>query len=190
MLIGIEGDIGSGKTIYAVRCALIDSQIRKIIANFNLIDIPYETFNIKEFLSNEYNEKLFNASVFIDEITLYMDCRLSSSKQNLLMGYLVLQSRKRGLDIYYTTQDLNLVDYNRLVRYTNLIVYAEPIYIKDKENKTIEVEDYRNYTIIDLRKRRENITQFNMRIEPYFKYYDTNQIIEPMVKWNKNEKTK
>lgn len=167
---------------------MIDSKERKIIANFNLINIPYEPFNIEEFLSNEYNDKLHNASVFIDEITLYMDCRLSGSKQNLLMGYLVLQSRKRGLDIYYTTQDLNLVDYNRLVRYTNLIVYAEPIYIRNKENKTVEVEDYRNYTIMDLRKHNNNITQFNMCIEPYFKYYDTNQIIEPMLKWDKNKK--
>lgn len=170
-----------------VRCALIDSKYRNIITNLNLKNISYEPFKIDEFLSNDYNEKLNNASVFLDEITLYMDCRLSGSKQNLLMGYLVLQSRKRGIDIYYTTQDLDLVDYKRLVKYTNLIVYAQPIYIKNLDGKTEELESHRNYTIVDMRKKHDNITQFNMKIEPYFKYYDTNQIIEPLVTWGKKK---
>lgn len=186
MLIGIEGNIGSGKTLYAVRCALIDSKSdKKIITNLKLTGIPYEDFIIENFLNNEYNETLRNCTLILDEITVYMDCRLGSSKQNLLMGYLVLQSRKRGIDIYYTTQDLNLVDYNRLVKYTNIVVYAQEIYQKNKDDKTKSVDDYRNYTIVDLRKKRENITQFNLKISPYYKYYDTDQIIEPMVKMKK-----
>lgn len=184
---GIEGAIGSGKTVFAVRSAFKDSQNGiKIITNLKLSGIPYEPFDIDQFLNNEASEKLRNATVILDEITVYMDCRLGSSKQNLLMGYLVLQSRKRGLTIIYTTQDLDLVDYKRLVKYTNIVVYAQPIYTKNLEGRTEEMENYRNYTIIDMRKRHDNITQLNMKISPYFKYYDTDQIIEPLVKMKAN----
>jgi hypothetical protein len=185
MLIGIEGNVGSGKTIYGVRCVKKDSDNgRKIVSNTPLIDIPFTTFNIDEFLDNKYNELLKNATVFIDEITVYMDCRLGSSKQNLLMGYLVLQSRKRGIDIYYTTQDLDLVDYKRLVKYTNIIVYAQEIFTKNLEGRSETIDNYRNYTVIDMRRKKDNITQFNMKITPYYKYYDTDYIITPMVKMN------
>lgn len=191
MLIGIEGNIGSGKTLYAVRCAKRDSDRGiKIVTNLNLIGIPYETFDINQFLDNKYSESLKNATVILDEITVYMDCRLGSSKQNLLMGYLVLQSRKRGLNIIYTTQDLDLVDYKRLVKYTNIVVYAQPIYTKDIEGKVVEQENYRNYTLVDLRKKKDNITQFNMKISPYYKYYDTDQIIEPLVKLTNKKEVK
>jgi predicted AAA+ superfamily ATPase len=111
MLIGIEGNVGSGKTILLVKYLKNDaSNSRKIFANLKLSEIPYEEFNIDDFLNNRNNDRLNNATIGLDEITMYMDCRTGSAKQNLLMGYLVLQSRKRGIDIYYTTQDLDLVD--------------------------------------------------------------------------------
>jgi len=187
MLIGIEGNIGSGKTVYAIRCLKIDyANNRKIISNTPLFNIEYEDFNIEKFMSNDdiYRKSLNNATILLDEITVYMDCRLSGSKQNLLMGYLVLQSRKRNLDIYYTTQNLDLVDYKRLVKYTNIIVYAQEIYVKNPDGKTESLENWRNYTIIDMRKYRDNVTQFNMKISPYFKFYDTDFIIEPLIKSN------
>lgn len=192
MLIGIEGDIGSGKTVYAVRCAKIDNDNdKKIFTNLILSDIDYENFDINEFLSNDnnYRDKIKNATVILDEITVYMDCRLSGSKQNLLMGYLVLQSRKRNINIYYTTQSLDLVDFKRLVKYTNIIVYAQEIYIRNNNNEIESLKNYRNYTIADMRKHRDNITQIKMKISPYYKYYDTDQIIEPLVKINAKPKT-
>lgn len=186
MLIGIEGNVGSGKTVLLVKYLKQDNNNnRDIFTNLNLTGIPFKEFNIDDFLNNRNNDQLFNATIGIDEITMYMDCRCGSSKQNLLMGYLVLQSRKRGIDIYYTTQDLDLVDYKRLVKYTNIVVYCQEIYVKNPDGKIESLEDWRNYTIVDLRKNRDNITQFNMNIKPYYNYYDTNQIIEPLIKWNK-----
>ena len=188
MLIGIEGNVGSGKTVYMVRCLKHDSDNgRKIFTNLKLKNIPHETFDIDKFLSDEHSAELFNATIGLDEITVYMDCRLGMSKQNLLMGYLVLQSRKRNLDIYFTTQDLDLVDYKRLVKYTNILLYCQEIYVKNADGQTESLDDYRHYTIIDLRKRSDNITEFQMNIKPYYKYYDTNQIIEPLVKWKKEK---
>ena len=95
------------------------------------------------------------------------------------MGYLVLQSRKRDIDIYYTTQSLDLVDYKRLVKYTNYIVSCD----KFEDEK---LENYRKYQFFDVY--HETFTEKAMDITPYYKYYDTNQIIEPMVKWKKEKK--
>jgi hypothetical protein len=182
MLIAIVGNVGSGKTILEVRYAKQDANNgRKIITNLNLVGIPYETFDIEKFLSNDYNESLKDASVFLDELTMYMDCRLGSSKQNLLMGYLVLQSRKRGIDIYATMQSLDLVDYKRFVKYVNMIVLCQKMYVTDNKGVTTELETHRQYTIIEMDKYRDNVTNFTMDIRPYFKYYDTNQIISPVM---------
>ena len=191
MLIGIEGNLGSGKTVLAVKYTKTDFDNGiNIISNTPLFHIDYEEFKIEEFLSNkdEYRQKLKNSTILLDEITVYMDCRLSHSKQNILMGYLVLQSRKRSVNIYYTTQDFDLVDYRRLMKYTNILVYCQEVYTKNPDGVTESLKNWRNYSIIDLRKKRNNITEFNMDISQYFKYYDTDYIIEPIITWGKKEK--
>lgn len=173
------GNIGSGKTLYLVRCLKQDADNgRNIYTNLKLNGIKHKDFDIDEFLSGKSNKNLFNATVGLDEITVMMDCRLGSSKQNLLMGYLVLQSRKRNIDIYYTTQSLDLVDYKRLVKYTSYIVFAEKF---PNDN----IEDHRIYSFFDNYK--ETFKQKYMDIRPYYKYYDTNQIIEPLIKWKKKK---
>lgn len=110
-----------------------------------------------------------------------MDCRLPRTKHGLLMGYMVLQSRKRHVDIYYTTQDFDLVDYKRLVKYTSVIVYCQKVFVKNRFGEFEEVENWRNFTIIDLRKKNDNVVSFNLNIEPFYKYYDTDYIIEPIL---------
>lgn len=192
MLIGIEGFLGDGKTVYMARCLKKDFEIgRDIYTNLHLKDIPYKFFDIDEFLNNDNNDKLRNATIGLDEITTIMDCRLSGSKSNIAFGYLVLQSRKRNVDIYYTTQSLDLVDYKRLIKYTTIFVIAQRMYEKIVyENGKVElkeVEDWRNYTIIDERKRKENVVRFNLKISDYYDIYDTDEIIKPPRIINKNK---
>ena len=163
-----------------VRCLKHDADNgRKIYTNLTLKGIKHKEFNVDDFLTGESNKELFNATIGIDEITVMMDCRLGSSKQNLLMGYLVLQSRKRNIDIYYTTQSLDLVDYKRLVKYTSYIVFATKFPNGDHE-------DHRIYSFFDVYN--EKMKEKYMAIKPYYKYYNTNQIIEPLVKWKKKAK--
>jgi hypothetical protein len=120
-----------------------------------------------------------------------MDCRRSSKKENIALSYLILQSRKRNLDIYYTTQNMDFCDL-RLIQYTSIFVIAQRCYKQVIDNygntKLEELEKIRNYTIIDSRMRKDNITRINMNIEPFFKHYDTNQIIEPLFRTNKDVK--
>lgn len=192
MLIGIEGGLGSGKTVLKVSYLKKDSDKgKRIVCNMPLFGIEYEEFDVNRFLKNdrEYNNSLRNSTIGIDEITVYMDCRVGSSKSNLLMGYLVLQSRKRGIDIYYTTQSFDLVDFNRLVRYTNIFIMCEEIFVRNKYGKIESLDDYRRYTIVDARRKKETITEKIMYIKPYYKYYDTDYIIEPLIRV-KNETKK
>lgn len=188
MIVGIEGFMGDGKTIYMVRNALIDwLNFRKIYANFKLEDIDYSPLIVSDFLNTSTAAKYKNASLFIDEITLFMDCRRSSRKENVAISTLLRQSRKRSICIYYSAQSLDELDL-RLIRYTSIFVIAERVYREDKDGKMKELEDYRQYTIIDGRQRRENRTTILLNIRPYFKYYNTDEIIESIYE-TKQKKT-
>lgn len=188
--------MGDGKTIFAVRCLLKDYLSgRKIYSNINLYGIEYEILKIEDFLNIEDSEKYKNATLFIDEITLFMDCRRSSRKENIAISTLLRQSRKRDLSIIYTCQNLDETDL-RLVRYTSIFVIAQRCYkeITDKEgNITLqEIKNYRSYTVIDDRKRKDNVYRFNMNISKYYDYYDTNEIIQSIYESKKtvDKKTK
>jgi len=161
-----------------VRCLLKDYlNGRKIYANFKLNNIKYEKLNIQDFLDSTNSEKFHNCTIGIDEITLFMDCRRSSRKENIAISTLLRQSRKRSLDIYYTAQNLDETDL-RLVRYTSIFVIAQRLYAKYNDGKIRELENYRNYTIIDVRKRQDNLTRINLDISKYYNEYDTDEIIE------------
>lgn len=161
-----------------VRCLKKDFQNgRKIYANFKMNNIEYEKLDINDFLNTENSEKYKNCTLGIDEITLFMDCRRSSRKENIAISTLLRQSRKRSLDIYYTCQNIDETDL-RLMRYTSIFVIAQRLFAKHNDGKIREMENYRNYTIIDVRKRKDNITRINLDISKYYDDYDTDEIIE------------
>lgn len=175
MLIGIEGELGGGKTLLLVKYLKAESKHnRRVLTNLTLNEIPYEQVNVMDLLEN--NSEFNNVVLGIDELTVYVDCRLSMSKANRFFSYLILQSRKRDVDIYYTTQDMNMIE-GRVVNHTNITALCEKMY--NKQNQLIQ--DYRMYTLFDFRNRHKpTIKSFIMDIRPYYKYYDTNQIITPL----------
>lgn len=117
-----------------------------------------------------------------------MDCRRSSRKENIAISTLLRQSRKRDLSIIYTCQNLDETDL-RLVRYTSIFIIAQRCYteIKDKDGniKLKELINWRNYIVIDDRKRKDNEYSFNMDISKYYDYYDTNEIIQSIYETKK-----
>jgi len=178
MIIGIEGFLGDGKTIYMVRCAKIDFEHgRKIYSNIKLFGVEYTPLHIEDFLEKDSSDKFKNCTILIDEITLFMDCRRSHRAENIAISTLLRQSRKRSIDIYYTCQSLDETDL-RLIRYTSIFVIAQRCYARTNNGEIKEIEKYRQYIIIDSRKRKENLTRVNMDISKYFNYYDTDEIIE------------
>lgn len=189
MITGIEGFLGDGKTIFMVRCAIKDYlKGRKIFSNFKIKGIEYQLFKVEDLLSSEDSIKYNNASIFIDEITLFMDCRRSARKENIALGTLLRQSRKRDLSIMYSCQNLDETDL-RLIRYTSVFIIAQRCYTII-EDKYVEVEKFRQYTIIDNRRRKENLIRMNIDISKYYKYYDTNEIIESIYQDKKKDDRK
>ena len=187
MIIGIEGFMGDGKTILMVRNALIDFlNHRDLYLNFKMVGIPYKPLLVSDFLNTETAEKYKNASLFIDEITLFMDCRRSSRKENVALSTLLRQSRKRSIVITYSCQSLEEVDL-RLIRYTSIFIIAQRLYREDKDGKSHEIESHIQYTIIDTRQRQQNTTYLVLDIRPFFKYYDTDEIIESIYETKQNK---
>jgi len=173
-----------------VRAAKIDYENgRKIYSNFGLKGIEYAPLIIEDFLNVKTAKKYKNASLFIDEITLFMDCRRSSRKENIALSTLLRQSRKRDIEIYYTCQNLDETDI-RLVRYTSIFIIAQRCYEDIGDGKLRELKDYRQYVIIDSRQRKDNVTRLNMKISPYYAYYDTDEILESIYEDKKDDKKK
>lgn len=169
MIIGMEGGLGSGKTIIMVRYLNKDYKLyhRSIKANLWL-DFPHEKLNIKQMLSNE--QQLKNVSVGIDELTVFADCRNSMSELNKLISYFVLQTRKRNVCLYFTTQDFGMVD-KRIMRHTLIRIHCM---------KVKGANHLRHYEIHDIRDSLFNMPQeFIMDIRPYFEMYNTDEIIQP-----------
>ena len=179
MIVGVEGGLGSGKTILIVRYLLKDSRNGiPIYANFHLKDIKYELLDVMEILEMDKERvNIGDLSLAIDEITVFMDCRTSMKKMNRFISYFILQTRKRNVTLYYTTQDFNMVDL-RLINHTDIRIVAEKIKRKDGTY----YENWRKYTIYDLRDLKNfRWRTFNLKISPYFGYYDTNEVILPPI---------
>lgn len=175
-VVGFEGGLGSGKTLKMVSHLKRDAEKgRKIFANFKLYGIKYTPLNVLDLMANP---DLKNVSIAIDEITVFVDCRNSASKMNQLISYFILQTRKRNVTLYFTTQDFNMTDL-RLIRHTDIMVLCVKPIAWCKRNKK-EIGLYRKYTILDFRHGRDvKRKQFIMYIKPWFNYYDTNEIILP-----------
>lgn len=188
MIVGLEGGLGSGKTIMEVRYLKKDAgKGIPIYANFHLKKIEYKLLDVMEILKMDQDKvNLGDLSLAIDEITVFMDCRTSMKKMNRFISYFILQTRKRNVTMYYTTQDFGMVD-KRLINHTDVRIICEkiPKYKEDKDGNLIKdgyVTHWREYTIYDLRDRKNfNWRQFKLKISPYYDYYDTNEVILPPI---------
>ena len=180
MLIGIEGGLGSGKSAIMVKYLNVDKHKynKHIMCNIGLEGMEYEPIDVYKLLEyEEGNTSLYDITLGIDELTVFADCRTSMSKRNRVLSYLVLQSRKRNVDVYYTTQDLQMIDF-RIVDHTPITVHAEKLFNKKNE----EIDHYRKYTIIDrTNPKRPKLTTFIMDLRPLYDLYDTDEIVQPKI---------
>ena len=177
MLIGIQGGLGAGKTILLVKYLIGDFyKGYTIFSNFKLDNIEYNKLNVEAMLENEQREvNLTNATLGIDELTVFADCRISASKMNRWISYMVLQSRKRSVDLYYTTQNFSMID-KRVLNHTHIQVIAQSLY----DNEGNIIPHFKKYSVIDMRDISNiHIERFILDIRPYYDFYDTDEIIMP-----------
>jgi len=119
MIIGIVGDIGSGKTLSMTHLGMIMQKSGiSIYSNYHL-EFPHVRIdNIQDI--NSINTPT-NALLF-DEIWITADSRKSMQYENIMLSTSVLQSRKKHIDILYTTQYIAQVD-TRIRDVTNFIFH-------------------------------------------------------------------
>ena len=161
MLISVLGNLGSGKTLFLAYMAKMKIK-RDIYSNFLLKTNNYHPLSIIDLLDLKDN-----IVVFIDEAYTWLESRTSSSTLNRFLSYVVLQSRKRTIDIYITAQLFSSVD------------------IRFRHQSNIIVKAYRNnkgflYTFLNVEN--SNITSFLLpfnKAKKYYSIYDTYEIIEP-----------
>lgn len=175
MIVGIEGGLGAGKT--ALMSILLKTDFERgfqVLANYWL-NFKHKELDILNLLDKKANLK--DVSIGIDEITVFMDCRTSGSKLNRIISYFILQSRKRNVTLYYTTQDFNMVDL-RLIKHTHIQVFCNNLFDENGQ----QLDAIKKYVVLDLRNPRNPVTNsFYLDISPIFSFYDTDEVINPPI---------
>ena len=123
MIAAFIGNIGSGKTLSMVKEAYnAHLQGRVVYSNFRL-NFPYTPYTVEDLVSWAKNRESLPSSfvLLIDEAHIYLDSRTSVANRNKVITYLLLQTRKMGCDVFFTTQFLHQVD-KRLRNLTSHIV--------------------------------------------------------------------
>jgi len=160
LLISILGNIRNGKTLLLTYIA---TKLKRTIYSNYKLDLPnYEdlTLSVLSKLPN-------NVNVFIDEGYTWLESRISGSKLNKLISYLLFQSGKRSLDIYITAQLFSTVDL-RFREQSSLLIYC----------KKLNENFY--YTIYNREKgTSKQLFMSYETAEQYFPLFDTYEIIEP-----------
>ena len=168
------GDRGSGKTLFMTLEAF--NQYRKgkqIYSNYELtfpkLPNTKKTKIVPEdFFTNFDKYNLRNVCMFLDEIYVYVDSRASGSTKNKLMSYFFNQTRKTGVDLYYSTQFFSQVD--KRLRF-NTERFIIPKCFKDK-NKNI-------FIVVEICNRDLKIlAKWIVKAKCIFNLYDTDEIIK------------
>lgn len=167
MIFGIQGGIGAGKTLLMTRYAYLENtQLqRPLLSNYSLKSLPYIPIKLVDVIRMMKERARMERGCFlIDEAHIWFDARISSSVGNRLFSYFALQTGKLDINLYYTTQAFEQVDW-RLTDRTDVAITVKAIgegihqlFIWDRiENKTQKV-------LIDLR--------------PWWNHYDTKELID------------
>ena len=112
VLVTFEGIQGSGKSTAAVAMATEDSKRtnRLIYSNDHLNIDTYRHFDIGVFVEKIVGEDLEDVILLTDEMYQMADSRSSQTKLNKLWSYFVVQTRKRGVDMYICTHNIEHID--------------------------------------------------------------------------------
>ena len=163
MLISILGNWGSGKTLFL---AYLSTKLKRdIYSNFKLKVKNYKKLEIIDLMKLPNN-----IEVYIDEGYTWLESRVSSKALNRYLSYILLQSRKRTINIYITMQLFSTIDL-RFREQSNIIIFCKK---KDEgfEYKVFNRDNgYISIFMFPLNKAKE-----------YYDIYDTYEIVEPYEK--------
>jgi len=174
MVEGFIGLPGSGKTYLLAKKGVDDlAKGKEVYANFSLKGA--KRFTTLTQIVSIVKQKLFakekiNMTVLIDEINLSFPSRMWNKIPGWVL-YFFSQTRKFGLDIYYTSQALARVD--KVIReITNYIWIVKPFLFNWRRARKIIPED------VDHVSKDYIETYWFKPQEKYFNQYDTYEILE------------
>lgn len=182
MIIAFIGGIGSGKTLSMTRYALEEYKRGKTIFTNYRLEFPKDRLYGKvvkldmKFFEDYTQSKfeLINSVILIDEAHVFFDSRNAMLKKNKIFSKFVTQSRKRSVDLLYTTQDISPEIFKlsgqvelRLRKLTDYIIFCE----KYKEKNIVFIKQH----VYDsaLYERYADIFYG----QSFYQYYDTNEIV-------------
>jgi len=186
LVVGIKGLKGSGKTLLLTILLLMEyMKGKKVFTNYKVF-FPHEIIDVKKMV--ELDEDLENCVIGISEMHLICDARRHGKEQNILMSYFVLQSRHRGVNLYYDTQFERQIDI-RIVENTDINIVCENLHI-DTDNDGLA--DLFRIIIQDKRMMPVKVKQKVFYGKPFWQMYDTNDIVDifTMKKLDKLKKRK
>lgn len=169
-IIAIVGQLGAGKTLAMTHLVSYNYTILKkaIYSNYHLKRIPYTPVTTLEQI-DDMRDGVFAG----DELWSWVDSRASRTKANRMVAKIALVARKRGVDIFYTTQSFHQME-KRIRDITNIII--KPAI--NRKNTICTLLWYDRLEIDDPRPKPFYISKFLAR--PVFNLYDTRQEIDDL----------
>lgn len=110
-VVSFEGLMGSGKSTLAVALAYdqhVENRTR-IVSNMHL-NFDYTHLDLEWFIENLLTKEMENCIIIGDEWFQAVDSRNSSSKENRVFSYFIYQARKRNVDFFFCTHNIDHVD--------------------------------------------------------------------------------
>jgi len=173
LLIAVIGGFGSGKSLFL---AILGYKLSKlpnydVYANFHIKGVKYLT--PKELI--QINPKSKKAVILLDEAYSWLDSRVSASKVNRILSWVVLQSRKRNMDIFYSAQSATTVDL-RLRDRTDITIFCRAEGDPLRPSGFTYIMEWIN----GLRIFRKAMFLPYSKARKYFNIYDTREIVKPI----------
>jgi hypothetical protein len=167
MIIGIEGGIGQGKTLVMTYFAKEEAlrMKKRLHANYHLKDLPFRYLDFQTFIDEALTHHQYRDScILVDEAHVWIDSRTSMKKQNLLFTYLLLQTGKEDVNMYYTTQDFGQVD-KRLRQRTDIAIHVR----RKGDHHLLTIEDRTSF-------KRKRALVYGPDVWPFFDTRETVKI--------------
>ena len=166
--------MGSGKTLSLCRQVYREyKKGKKVISNMHF-NFPYTPLTIEMLLEYDREDTdLQDCVLVIDEAHIYLDSRTSVSKKNRIISMFLVQTRKKNVHLYYTTQYFDQVD-KRLRQNSDVVTRCRTIPYKQVGKVLIKIT-YNTMMIKEEFGYRTKKTFFISN--PFYNMYDTNQVI-------------
>jgi hypothetical protein len=176
----VIGKQGSGKTLFMVAKAYAAWKKRRTIYSNVMLKFPFKKLDYHEIIDC----KLENGMVMLDEIHQLLPARRSMRKINVeICDGFISMVRKKNLEVYGSTQTLRKVDV-RFVEEADYIYLCEKfawqngMWAKVVHNENMDAKLPILIKVIVKEICSGEELEFTFHGNPYFKMFDTNQVIK------------